>query len=100
VCAGVDPLYTQRWGDAELRPLVRDVEIEPLPAALDRMFVGVGPLAVRAPALPMSPAAARRSLAVLGKVAPAHDEVRGKPQEDPTAMREIFPDLFEPADGE
>jgi molybdenum cofactor biosynthesis enzyme MoaA len=99
-CAGVDPLYAARWGDAELRPLTLDVASEPLPDALARMFVGIGPLAVHAPTLPISPAAARRALPVLGKVAPGIDEVRGRSRDDPAAMREIFPALFEPRDDE
>ena len=99
-CAGADPLYIARWGDAELRALAHDVTIDPLPAALARMFVGIGPLAQHTPSLAISPSAARRALPVLGKVAPAHEEVRGKPQEDAAALREIFPALFEPRDDE
>jgi len=97
-CPGVDPLYVVRWGAAELRPLGHDVAIDPLPDALARMFVGIGPLVELAPSLPISPAAARRALPVLGKVAPAHGEVRGKSQEDGEALREIFPALFEARD--
>jgi MoaA/NifB/PqqE/SkfB family radical SAM enzyme len=97
-CAGIDPLYVARWGDAELRPLAHEVAIVPLPDALARMFVGIGPLAEHTPSLPISPAAARRALPVLGKVTPALAEVRGKPQEDATAMREIFSALFEAPD--
>lgn len=94
-CAGVDPLYVARWGDPELRPLAHELPIEPLPSALERMFVGVGPLARHSLDMPASPAAARRVLPVLGKVAPAVGEVRGRAQNDPTALRELFPDLFE-----
>jgi hypothetical protein len=94
-CAGVDPLYVARWGVADLRP-VAEVAIEPLPAALARMFVGVGPRAEHSPALAISPAAARRGLPLLGKVAPAHGEARGKAREDPQALEELFPELFEP----
>jgi MoaA/NifB/PqqE/SkfB family radical SAM enzyme len=97
-CAGIDPLYVARWGDAELRPLAHEVAIDPLPDALARMFVGIGPLAQHTPPLPISPAAARHALPVLGKVTPALDEVRGKAQPDAAGLREIFPALFESPD--
>lgn len=94
-CVGVDPLYVARWGDADLRPVAHEIAIAPLPDALERMFVGVGLRVEHALELPSSPADARRSLPVLGKVAPAHGETRGKPQADPDALKGIFPELFD-----
>ncbi len=99
-CVGLDPLYIARWGAADLRPVTGDVAIDPLPSALARMFVGIGPLASRSAVVAISPAAARRALPVLGKVVPALDEARGKRTADPEAMKEIFPELFEPRDGD
>jgi len=94
-CPGVDATVLARWGADELRPLAHAVAEEPLPAVLARMFVGVGPLAARELAVHPSPAAARRALPVLGKVAPAKDEVRGRSPADAEALRGIFPALFD-----
>ena len=87
---------TRSWELA--RRLVRfghEVAVVSLPDALARMFVGVGPRVEHVLELPPSPAAARRSLPVLGKVAPAVDESRGKPAADPEALKGIFPELFD-----
>lgn len=95
-CSGAAPEYLARFGADELHAKDASAAVSPLPAALAQMFVGAGPLAVRehATAAP-SPAAARASLPILGRPAPARAEVRGKPRRSGDELRELFPDLFE-----
>ncbi|HWB76037.1 MAG TPA: radical SAM protein [Nannocystaceae bacterium] len=92
-CAGVDAIYVARFGDAELRPRAAVDRARAMPAALARMFVGAGELVPVAVAEHDTPRAARHRLPQVGKVARAHDEVRGASTEN---LRELFPDLFEP----
>jgi MoaA/NifB/PqqE/SkfB family radical SAM enzyme len=98
-CPGAAPEYLARFGADELHAKDPSATASPLPAALMRMFVGTGPLATRehATAAP-SPAAARASLPILGRPAPARAEVRGKPRRSGDALRELFPDLFDTPD--
>ena len=91
-CPGVDPIYVARFGDAELRARAPVERTRAMPAALARMFVGAGELVPVAVAEHDTPHAARHRLPQVGKVARAHDEVRGASTEN---LREIFPDLFE-----
>ena len=100
-CPGVAPQYALRFGSGELHPREAGVAASAMPAALARMFVGPGPLALGVhPTAAPSPAAARASLPILGRPAPARAEVRGKPRQSFDALRELFPDLFgdEPGD--
>lgn len=91
-CPGVDPIYVARFGDAELRARAAVDRAPAMPAALARMFAGVGELVRVAVAEHDTPRAARHRLPQVGKVARAHDEVRGASTEH---VRELFPDLFE-----
>lgn len=108
-CPGADALYLARFGDGELAP--RPVA-EPVldHAELRAMFVGAGTLAPLVPRDPAnaanaanaSPAQARVSLPMLGKVRPALAEVsRSTEKKTGEALREILPGLFaDPVSGE
>lgn len=91
-CPGLDPCYVARFGDAELRARAEIDRLRAMPAALARMFVGVGERVPVAVAEHDTPRAARHRLPQVGKVARAHDEVRGASTEN---VRELFPDLFD-----
>jgi len=103
-CPGLDEVYLERFGADELRTLKLALPVveEHGPAALRRMFVGVGELAP-APAggaVPPPAAQLRRSLPVLGKVKPAIAEVSaGAPRRTGEALKEIFPELFDKPKG-
>jgi hypothetical protein len=93
LCPGVDAAYLRRFGGDELRS--RAAPSEPTTEhALTRMFVGVGPIALRRAAVVESPRTV--SLPILGKVQPALREVaRGAPRRSGDALREILPGLFD-----
>jgi|SRR5580692_5857623 hypothetical protein len=95
-CPGLDPAYLARFGDGELR-----TRHDPAPVAaatvssddLAALFVGTGPVAVRAPERDL---AKKVTLPLLGKVKPAVAEVSaGAPRKTGQSLREILPDLFE-----
>jgi hypothetical protein len=95
-CAGLDEIYASRGGDAELRPRAAVERGPTMPDHLARMFVGVGELASTPVPEHDTPQSARRRLPQIGKVARAHDEVRGTAA--PDGLREIFPKLFDDDD--
>lgn len=100
-CPGVAPEYRARFGEDELHARTVQSAPPPLPAALARMFVGPGPLVFAPhPTAAPSPAAARASLPILGRPAPARAETRGRTGRSGDALRELFPDLFADGTGE
>jgi hypothetical protein len=99
-CPGVDAAYLERFTGEELRPRERAATALAVPARLARMFVGVGEVVHRTPSLHPAPASVRRSLPVLGRARPAEQETRRRGSaRTGRALREIFPDLFEPDEG-
>ena len=97
-CGGVESDYLQRFGDGELA--ARDAVALQDDDDLRAMFVGAGVL-VRDDAASRRfeppPSKARSLLPILGKVRPARAEVpAGTERKSGEALREIFPDLFEP----
>lgn len=94
-CVGVDAAYLARFGGDELRARSAVAERGSMPAPLARMFVGPGALVDVAVAVHEPPRAARVRLAVVGKVAPAQDEQRGRGAVAGEELRTIFPALFD-----
>lgn len=93
-CAGLDPIYLERFEAEELRPrpMVNAAASSPMEDRMARRFVGVGPLAVRRPPdIGVAPAKARRRLPVMRKPKPGLQEVRGRPEAGTAA--ELFPGL-------
>ena len=92
-CPGVDARYLARFGGDELRPRHQATLAE---HPLASLFVGVGETAATiATVVPASPAEARRSLPLYGKVQPAAAEAaRTAPRQSGEALRTLFPALF------
>jgi Radical SAM superfamily len=94
-CVGLDAAYLARFGGDELRARGAVSGRSSMPARLARMFVGSGELVTATVAGHESPQQARTRLAVIGKVAPALGEVRGRATPDGEGLRTIFPGLFD-----
>jgi len=99
-CAGVDPEYLARFGDAELAPCPA-VARDERDAALRAPFVGAGELApaIEPARVPPPPERARVGLPLLGRPAPARAEVPASaPKKSGDALRAILPALFDDVD--
>lgn len=102
-CPGVPARYLARFDGDELRP--RGAE-GPRAAGreddLASLFVGTGEAAPPPGGdVPPSPARAREALKSLGRVRPAPGEApRSAPRRDGESLKALFPNLYEPAEGE